>query len=68
MPDEELRKGTLITSQRQYRLEQWIGSGAFGDVWKATHLFRNKAVALKLLKPHIARENPRVRDRFAEGV
>ncbi len=34
-----------------YRLEEWIGGGAMGDVWKAEHRLLGRTVAIKVLNP-----------------
>ena len=41
--------GPVIASR--YRLDQWIGHGASGDVFRATDLQRSLPVAIKLLAP-----------------
>jgi eukaryotic-like serine/threonine-protein kinase len=37
----------------QYRLLQKLGEGGMGSVWKANHTLLDKAVAIKLLSPHL---------------
>ncbi len=39
-----------------YRIEEKIGEGGMGVVYKATHLKRNSPVALKVLHSHLARD------------
>lgn len=52
----------------RYRLDQLIGSGGFGAVFKGTHLALDNTVAVKVLHPEIA-ESAELRRRFQlEGV
>ena len=53
--------GQIIVGR--YRLERLLGEGGMGSVWAATHLWMNKPVALKFLKPEIA-DNPEAVARF----
>ena len=46
-----------------YRIEEMIGSGAMGQVYRATQLSMNRQVAFKVLAPKLA-SNPRFRERF----
>ncbi len=55
-----LQPGTMLG---QYRIEARIGSGAMGDVFRATHLGLQRQVALKVLQPTLARE-PTLLQRF----
>jgi serine/threonine-protein kinase len=46
-----------------YRIEEMIGSGAMGQVYRATQLSMNRQVAFKVLAPKLA-SSPRFRERF----
>lgn len=47
----------------RYRLEEQVGSGGMGTVWKATDTLLNRPVAVKLLHPSQMAE-PTARERF----
>ncbi|MDT0331011.1 protein kinase domain-containing protein [Nocardiopsis lambiniae] len=53
--------GTVLSDR--YRLEEQIGSGGMGTVWKATDTLLNRPVAVKLLHPSQMAE-PTARERF----
>ncbi|GHD32057.1 hypothetical protein GCM10007147_35280 [Nocardiopsis kunsanensis] len=53
--------GTLLSNR--YRLEEQVGSGGMGTVWKATDTLLNRPVAVKLLHPAQLAE-PTARERF----
>nr|WP_221443248.1 serine/threonine-protein kinase [Nocardiopsis algeriensis] len=53
--------GTVLSDR--YRLEEQIGSGGMGSVWKATDTLLNRPVAVKLLHPAQMAE-PTARERF----
>ena len=58
-PDELI--GTVLSDR--YRLEEQIGSGGMGTVWKATDTLLNRPVAVKLL--HLSQmAEPTARQRF----
>lgn len=44
----------------KYRIEGVIGTGGFAVVYGATHLLLRMPVALKILKPDVVREHPRL--------
>lgn len=51
-PGELLTAGTIVA--RRFRIEERIGGGGMGAVYKAVHLTLHVPVALKLLHPHVA--------------
>ena len=53
--------GTVLSNR--YRLEEQVGSGGMGTVWKATDTLLNRFVAVKLLHPAQMAE-PTARERF----
>ncbi len=53
--------GDIIADR--YRLEEKLGVGAMGSVWRATHLSLGSTVAIKIIKQSAAR-NPRSLARF----
>lgn len=53
--------GTLL--QRRYRVAARVAAGGMGTVYRGTDERLDRAVAIKLLHPHLA-EEPEVRDRF----
>ncbi|WP_433699288.1 serine/threonine-protein kinase [Nocardiopsis sp. CA-288880] len=53
--------GTVLSDR--YRLEEQVGSGGMGTVWKATDTLLNRPVAVKLLHPSQMAE-PTARERF----
>ncbi|MFY7070009.1 serine/threonine-protein kinase [Nocardiopsis changdeensis] len=53
--------GTVLSDR--YRLEEQIGSGGMGTVWRATDTLLNRPVAVKLLHPSQMAE-PTARQRF----
>ena len=48
-----LKAGSVILEK--YRLEERIGEGGMGEVWRVENLPLEKEVALKLIKPEYAR-------------
>ncbi len=55
-----LKPGRIVAG---YRIETLIGQGGMGQVYRATQLSMNRAVAFKVLSPKLA-SNPRFRERF----
>lgn len=47
MEGEADRIGTVL--EKKYQVEAYLGSGAMGDVYRARHLFLDRAVAIKIL-------------------
>lgn len=52
----------------QYRLDEIIGSGGFGSVYRALHLSRNAPVAVKVLHAHLVSSQPVLRRFQMEGL
>jgi serine/threonine-protein kinase len=50
---------------RDYILEQRIGAGGVGEVWRARHIRLNKPVAIKLILPHLCQDE-NVYSRFVQ--
>jgi serine/threonine protein kinase len=53
---------------RKYRLDQVIGTGGFGTVYRGSHLALDKDVAVKVLHPHLLESKNAVRRFAMEGV
>lgn len=62
-PDGLPAPGSVID---KYRLEELLGTGGFAAVYRATHLLLRTTVAIKLLKPAIARKHPIQAQRLCE--
>lgn len=53
----------------KYRLENKIGKGGYGVVYKATHLALNRPVAVKIFRPTVSNESEENLNRFRlEGI
>jgi serine/threonine protein kinase len=50
----------------KYRIEQLLGTGGFAAVYRATHLLLRIPVALKLLKPKVLQQRPRLAELLCE--
>ena len=57
-----MTRSGLILDDR-YRLDERIAAGGVGQVWKATDLLLERAVAVKLLRPEYA-DHPETLERF----
>lgn len=64
-PQLSLKPGDLL--QDRYRLEQEIGQGAFGVVFRAKQIELDEDVAIKILKPSVFKQ-PRLLKRFEREV
>ncbi len=63
----EALPGTLLDGK--YRLEEKIGTGGFGAVFRGTHLGLNLPVAIKVFRPMSGNDTPDALERFRqEGV
>ncbi|EYF08349.1 serine/threonine-protein kinase [Chondromyces apiculatus] len=56
--DERVRPGTTLAGK--YTVEKSLGAGAMGVVVAARHIDLDQLVAIKVMKPHIAREREAV--------
>jgi tRNA A-37 threonylcarbamoyl transferase component Bud32 len=63
-PDAEIKAGTILGS---YKLEDLVGSGAMGRVFKARHQKLNRTVAIKVLHPEYANREDVVQRFFQEA-
>ena len=60
----DLKPGLVI--ENKYRLEEQIGAGNFGTVYRATHLSFNEPVALKVLKTSVDETDQEDLQRFRQ--
>jgi serine/threonine protein kinase len=58
----EALPGTVL--DEKYRLDEMIGSGGFGAVYKATHLQIKRKVAVKIFKPSAGNDSSESLERF----
>jgi serine/threonine protein kinase len=54
--ETDIREDSLIgtTLDNRYRIDSVIGRGGMSTVYKAQHLFLNRAVAIKIMQEHLA--------------
>jgi hypothetical protein len=63
----ETLPGTVLDDK--YRLQEKIGSGNFGTVYRGEHIFLHHQVAVKVFRPAIGQIAPETLDRFRlEGI
>ena len=60
----EALPGTVL--DEKYRLDEMIGSGGFGAVYRAMHLALDRAVAVKVLRPSPGNDSPEALSRFRQ--
>lgn len=58
----EILPGTVLDDK--YQLNEKIGAGGFGAVYKATHLVMKRAVAIKIFKPMPGNDSAEALERF----
>lgn len=59
--------GTILDGK--YRLDEKIGEGGFGIVFRSTHLALNRPIAVKVFKPRHGNDNAEAIERFKrEGI
>ena len=59
--------GTIL--DEKYKLEERIGSGSFGTVYRGTHLLLQQRVAVKVFRPYVSADGVDALERFRqEGV
>lgn len=56
-----LQRGAVVD---KYRIEELLGTGGFGAVYRATHMLLQTPVALKLLRPSVLAERPDVAEQL----
>lgn len=63
--DSDREKGDLVGDvlSERYRLDEYIGGGGMGEVYKAEHVMMKKTVAIKVLRPEAA-DQEHVVERF----
>jgi serine/threonine protein kinase len=64
-PSRPIQVGDVLG---QYRIESLLGEGGMGQVFEATHLSIGRRVALKVLKPELARVEAQVQRFEAEAL
>jgi len=58
-----------LVLDKKYKLEEKIGKGGFGAVYRATHLNLQTSVAVKIFRPFTGSENKQALERFQlEGI
>jgi serine/threonine-protein kinase len=57
-------EGLVGSTLGQYRLEELVGRGTMGRVYRAHHLELHRPCALKVMNPGLVSKQPRIRERF----
>ncbi len=65
LPQSELEHGTILAGR--YEILQTLGQGGMGAVYKARDLELDRMVALKVIRPDLAK-NPAIIDRFKQEL
>ena len=63
--DENSRIGQVLDGR--YRLVKMLGEGGMGEVYEAAHVYINKKVAIKLLRPEITSSTEAVKRFYQEA-
>ena len=65
MPQSVLEQGEILAGR--YEIQQTLGQGGMGAVYKAKDLELDRVVALKVIRPELAK-NPAIIDRFKQEL
>ena len=64
VPKISFQVGEIIAG---FRLEEWIGSGSMGEVYRATQISMDRDVAIKILRTDLVEDDENI-DRFVNEV
>ena len=65
LPQPVIEQGAILAGR--YEIQQTLGEGGMGAVYKAKDLALNRVVALKVIRPELAK-NPAIIDRFKQEL